>query len=291
MRVYIKYIVFLLFCTFQGEAKRLHDYENHASTERITYSEKTSVQSTVTIISWLIIIGFFINLIPFLQWIKKQKPTSEFMMYQVRGRFTYFSVLAWIDAIEDGLGKQLKKKRILLANWQVIAAQRNRPYIVYKPQVEKLLSLASFGESPRFTAFSRMQLYTRIVYIWSLVILFVPVNYAVAYFTMDTSNYFAGILLGLFAGVLPGFLFFIAVKWIFNFILEIVGISWIDSRGDAGYLHELMHQFSGVYNGHWDSIVWDDGMKNTISGLDRTKETMEFIKSNLFIGKGSQGSW
>tara|TARA_B110000211_G_scaffold217644_1_gene261702 strand:- start:198 stop:1073 length:876 start_codon:yes stop_codon:yes gene_type:complete len=291
MRLYLRYIVFLLFFTFQGEAKRLHDYERQDTSEGLTYSEKKTVQSTVTTISWLIIIGFFINLIPFLQWIKKQKPTSEFMMYQVRGKFTYFSVLAWVDAIENGLGRQLKKKRILLANWQVVASRKKRPYAVFKPHVEKLLYLASFGNSPRLTAFSRMRLYPRIVYIWSLVILFVPVNYGVSYFTIETSNYFSGMMLGLMAGAIPSLLLFKVVKWVFNFTLEVVGISWIDSKGDAGYLHELMHQFSGIYNGHWDSIEWDDSMKASISGLDTSEETIEYIKTNLFSGKGSNGSW
>ena len=291
IRSCLKYIIFLLLFTIQGEAKSINqDIEYHAD-KGLTHYEGKSIQSSVEVVSWLIVIGFFVNLFPFVTWVKRQKPTSEFMMYQVRGSFTYFSVLAWLDAIEKGLGKPLKKQRILLANWQVITSRKKKPFAVFKPHVEKLLYLVSFGGNRRKVSFSRMRLYPRVVYIWSLIVFFVPVNYAVSYFTLDSSSYLTGILLGFFAGIIPGLFFFVATNAICNFILQLVGNFWINKKGDAGYLHELMHQFSGVYNGHWNTLEWDDNVRTEISGLDTSEETLEYIKTKLFSGKGSKGVW
>lgn len=242
-------------------------------------------------ISWLIVIGFFVNLIPFVLWVNKQKPTSEFMMYQVRGRFSYFTVLAWLDAIENGLGKTLNRKRIQLANWQVISSQKRRSYAVFKPHIEKTLYLASFGVDPRSMAFSRMRLYSKIVYIWSLVILFIPINFFVFYFYKELSNYIIATIVGVIVGIVPGLMLFNLVKKIFNSILNSVANFRIRKKGDAGYLHELMHQFSGIYNGHWNTVDWNDTEKTKITGLDTTNETLDYIKFNLFKGKGSQGNW
>jgi len=293
MKVHLRYIIFLMLFSFQGKAQApdYNTYEFKKEEQGLTYYQEKHLENTVLYLSWSIIIVFFVNLIPFILWIKKQKPTSEFMMYQVRGKFSYFSVLAWVDAIERGLGKPLKKQRILLANYYVISTQKNRPFAIYKPHIENALYLASFGENKRATAFHRMRIYPQIVFIWSIIILFVPVNYAVVHFTMETSSYGAGVFAGFFTGVVPGMFAFTVTKRISNSILKLVGNSWIKSKGDAGYLHELMHQFSGVYNGHWNPIKWDDSVKNKISGLDTSNETMDYINFAFFKGVGSKGSW
>tara|TARA_B100000795_G_scaffold240608_1_gene202875 strand:+ start:479 stop:1360 length:882 start_codon:yes stop_codon:yes gene_type:complete len=293
MKVFLSYMILLMLFSFQGKAQTLayKTYEFEKEEQDLTYYRVEYLEKTLLYLSCSIIISFFVNLIPFIFWIKKQKPTSEFMMYQVRGKFSYFSVLAWVDAIEKVLGKPLKKQRILLANYYVISTQKNRPFAMYKRHTENTLYLASFGENKRATAFNRMRIYPQIVFIWSVLILFVPINYAVVRFSMETYSYGVGIFVGFFTGVVPGMFAFTFTKRIANYILNLVGKYWIRINGDAGYLHELMHQFSGVYNGHWNPIEWDDSVKNKISGLDTSKETIEYINFTFFKGGGSKGHW
>lgn len=292
MKNYIFHIVFVLLLANQGIAQ-VETYPEYEVLEYdgFSYSEKKVILKTAAYMSWTIIGAFFLFLVPFVLWVKKQKPTSEFMVYQVRGKYSYYTVLAWLDAIEKALGTELKKHRILLANYYVISKQKNRPFEMYKKSIEKSLNLLSFGEDRRRVAFQRMRIYPRIFYILNVLLLFVPVNYFVLVFTIDTESYVAGIFAGFFTGIVPGMMLFVVSKRIANSILLKVGNSWIKKQGDAGYLHEVMHQLGGVYNGHWRVLDWDDTTKTEISGLDTSNETMEYINFTFFKGGGSKGSW
>lgn len=213
------------------------------------------------------------------------------MMYQVSGKFSYFSVLAWADAIEKRLGQSLKKQRILLANYHLISAQKNRPFAMYKRHTENTLYLAYFGENKIATAFKRMLTYPQIVFIWSVLTLFVPINYAVFRFSMLTYSHGSRVFADFFTGVVPGMFAFIFRKRLANYMLNLVGKYWRRIKVDAGYLHELMDQFSGFYNVHWSPIEWDDSVKNKISGLDTSKETIDYINFAFLKGGGSKVHW
>lgn len=241
--------------------------------------------------SLFLVLGFFINIIPFSRWIKRQKPTMELSLYQVRGKFTYFNVLAWIEVMEHSLGYVFKVERRKLSLFNERAIKRNKPFSIYTTKVNEYLYMRSFGDSPRSIALKRMKGYAKVVYAWNLLLFFTPINYAVWYWRAETGSYGTALFIGFFAGLIPGWILWGVGRWIINFILLEVGNSWIRSKGDAGYLHELMHQFTGAHNSYWAPLEWSDTSKTEISGLDGTDYTMGNINFKESSKGGSKGSW
>lgn len=242
-------------------------------------------------LSLLICVGFFINFIPFIRWVKKQKPTMELSLYQVRGKFTFFNVIAWIEVMEHSVGYEFKEERRKMSLFYQRALKRGKPFAIYANTVNEYLYMKSFGNSPRSIALKRMKLYPRVVYIWTLLLFFAPINYAVWYWKAETGSYAQGLATGFFAGLIPGWFLWGVGRMIMNSVLINVGNSWIRKRGDAGYLHELMHQFTGVHASYWAPLDWEDTWKTKISGLDGTDYTMGNINFKDSPQGGSQGSW
>lgn len=258
------------------------------------FEEPNIGRLSVTIVGYLsffICLGFFVNFMPFAAWIKKQKPTMELSLYQVRGKFTYFNVLAWVEVMEHSLGCIFKAERRKLSLFNERAQKRNKPFSIYTTRVNEYLYMKSFGKSPRSIAFKRMKLYPRLVYVWTLLLFFAPINYAVWYWSEKTGSYSEGMKYGFFAGLIPGMFLWGVGRMILNSYLIGVGDLLIKRNGDAGYLHELMHQFTGMHGSYWAPLDWNDTSRTEISGLDGTAYTMGNINFEKTPMGGSKGSW
>jgi len=69
----------------------------------------------------VLVVGFLINLPFFLYWAKRQKGSDEVLFYNVEGKFTYFSVLVWIDQIESLYKSPLTMERKRIEHYYSIS--------------------------------------------------------------------------------------------------------------------------------------------------------------------------
>lgn len=194
--------------------------------------------------------------------------------------------------MEKVLPQKLTRERKIIQGWKKKSDEERKPFYRYRSHVKNLLYLKSFGKNVRRTAFKRMALYPKLIYIWHWLMTLSVINCCSWYLLTDTHlNYMEVASISIVVGLIPALVIFNFGRTIISGLLVGDAKFCIREKGNAGFYHELLHQFDGVYNGYFDELEWNDSRKSKLSGLDGSAPTKAFIKSNYFKGGSSAGTW
>lgn len=209
------------------------------------------------VLAVLVIVGFLVNIPFYIHWLKQQKPSRELFLYNVRGKYTYYSVLDLISRIENETGTKLKFERKKIAAFKAVCDKRNVPIKAYKKKIHRLLKDKAFGKKMMRTSFKRMPQYTKVTAVWNLLILLAIVNAFVNSFDPPGA---IGRLVLLVLGTLISIPIWLGVHRTFNSSLKGAAERWSESKKEPAGLHLAMAQFWGFTGGlFWKDLVWQEG--------------------------------
>lgn len=203
-------------------------------------------------ISFLIILSFLINIPFFIRWAKLQKGSKEVLFYNVEGKFTYLSIILWIEQIERLYNKPLIKERKKIEKFYNIAQKGGQSIKIYKRKIHDILLIKAFGKNMVRNAFNRMDNYSKVVFIWDWAIYFSVIYCAICLFSIDTS-WVTAVIAGVLAGNIVAAPLWLICHLIFNHSLKKASRKAIKKGGGLG-MRIIMAQFYGAFGG----IVWKD---------------------------------
>ena len=200
----------------------------------------------------VLVVGFLINLPFFLYWAKRQKGSDEVLFYNVEGKFTYFSVLVWIDQIESLYKSPLTIERKKIEHYYSISNKANKALTIFSKKIHDELLIKAFGENMIRTAFNRMKLYSKLVFLLDISILLI-ILYSTILFISITTSWIAAVFMGTFMGIMIAAPIWLILHLILNHSLKRVAKRAIDN-GDGTALRIIMAQFFGAFGG----LLWKD---------------------------------
>lgn len=200
----------------------------------------------------VLVFGFLINLPFFLSWAKRQKGSDEVLFYNVEGKFTYFSVLVWIDQIESLYKSPLTTERKKIEHYYSISNKANKSLTIFSKKIHDELLIKAFGENMIRTAFNRMKLYSKLVFLLDISILLI-ILYSTILFISITTSWIAAVFMGTFMGIMIAAPIWLILHLILNHSLKRVAKRAIDN-GDGTALRIIMAQFFGAFGG----LLWKD---------------------------------
>jgi len=214
--------------------------------------ENVSKFYRAVILALILIASFLINVPFFLKWAKKQKGSDEVLLYNVEGNFTYLTVLLWIERIEEFNGKFLLRERSEVEKFYNVAKKGKTSIKNYKRKIHDILLIKSFGKNIVRTAFARMDIYTKITYLWDIAIYLSIIYAAVCVLSIDYS-WTLSVFVGLFVGNIVAAPVWLICHLIFNHSLKSVARNQI-KKGDGIGLRIIMAQLYGGFAG----VIWKD---------------------------------
>lgn len=219
---------------------------------------------------WLFVIvyiGFWVNIYFFLKWAKKQPGSDEVFLYNVNGKYTYFNVLLWLDRLEEMYKKPLTKERKKIEDLYNKASKANKAISIYKNKIHDILLIKAFGPKMIRTAFSRMKLYSKVVFIWNVAIPLLVFNIFIQFFSIIMGQVQAAIV-GVIIGIMVAAPLWLAPHLVLNDRLKSLLKKNLNKSSGPG-LRILMAHFYGVFGGvFWRDMYWIDGKSNWLVGPD-----------------------
>jgi hypothetical protein len=246
---------------------------------------------------------FIVNIPFYIFWLSKQKHTKEAFLYNVEGKHSYDNVLDLINRIEVETKSELTKQRRIILIWKQNCDRKNAPLLVYKKKIHRLLKDEAFGENMATTAFKRMPIYSKVMALLDVGVLFSILN-AFAYGVsegMEESSVFARIM-GVIIGFIPAAPLWFIAHSIFNFGLKRAAEKSITIKQSAGYYQIAMAHFYGFFLGmFWKDVLWENKRNDFLlgpeylgygfGGFGNSFSGYGDFYGNDFEGDGAGGDW
>lgn len=234
----------------------------------------------------IIALGFLINLPFFIFWAKRQKGSEEVLFYNVRGKYTYLSVLDWVARLERLNKCHLKAQRQRIEEAFNRAQKVNKSIRIYTRQIHDVMLIKSFGKKMIRTAFNRMATYTKIVYLWDIAIYLSIINATILSLSVEY-DWGLAVVLGVLAGNIVAAPIWFVFHLIFNHWLKYVATKEIEKGKGVG-LRIIMAQFYGGFAG----LVWKDlhfikGQSSWLIGPEYVGWGIGFSSFSSFSSGGS----
>jgi len=244
-------------------------------------------------LAWIVLL---ISIPFFIKWSQKQKVQNEILLYQIRGKFTYFNVLLWLEHIENHFLVRhnfIRKKLETMRNTSI----RNKGGIAhfYRADIERMIFNAAFGKRRRINAYKRMAPLTKFYVAVLLAILFIPAFYAIPFWygyeppkLMDNGQPF--MLLGILMALITSLVMWLMIFYIFNFIIYWLERYLVRRKGHAGYLHIISAQLDGFFKGIWYRSNFPQAALMKLSDITFEDKNTEVVFED-FEGGSSKGNW
>lgn len=214
--------------------------------------------SLALILALVIFIGFFINIPFYINWLKHEQPSNEVFLYMVKGRFTYLNVLDLISRIENETGQKLGYERKRIEYFYNNSQKRGIAFKKYRQRIYRLLRKKSFGEKSIITSIKRMPKYTRVVFIWDIMVFWSCINVGVCFAAEKMSVFYASLCGGVFA-LMPAVFIWFFCHVTFNNALKHSTSKRIKNKSSIPF-RIAMAQFWAVTGGlFWRDVYWMDG--------------------------------
>ena len=149
----------LLFFFFESRARIyfFHGGDSHLRREDILFIREFFKNN------FLLSLFNLFYLIPFSFWVKNQTITSEILLYQIRGKFTFFNLKLWVEKIENKRGLRLNSLRKRLQLYANKSRDKGLSLRYYKSVITREIFKNSFGKKRRKVAFKRMRKNTKLL--------------------------------------------------------------------------------------------------------------------------------
>lgn len=204
------------------------------------------------IFALIVCLGFLINIPFFIRWAKKEEGSDEVLLYNVEGKFTYLSIVMWIDRMEALYSKPLTKQRKEIERLYNIAQKGNRSISIYKRKVHDILLIKAFGPKMIRTALGRMKNYSKVTYAWDVAVYLSVIYSMICMFSIEY-NWGVSLLRGLIVGNIVAGPVWLVCHLIFNHSLKTATRKGI-KKGEGAGLRIIMAQFFGGFGG----FIWKD---------------------------------
>ncbi len=229
----------------------------------LNYEQRIFIADVIFFI-FLACIVLLISIPFFIRWSQKQKVQNEILLYQIRGKFTYFNVLLWLEHIENHFSvkhNSIRKKLEAMRN----AAVRNKGSLAhfYRGDIERMIFIPAFYAIPFWYGYEPPKL-------------------------MDNGQPF--MLLGILMALITSFVMWLMIFYIFNFIIYWVERYLVRRKGHAGYLHIISAQLDGFFKGIWYRSNFPQAALMKLSDITFEDKNTELVFED-FEGGGSKGSW
>lgn len=231
----------------------------------------------------------------FVVWTQKQRVTSEILLYQIRGKFTYYNVLLWIEQIERRFKTRLTsvRKKMELMNKNSEKRKKSIAHF-YKGDITRLLFALSFGPKRRRCAYARMHRFSKFYVLSLLFIVILPFFYTITFWWgytapqgfKDKNFMLIGFLIALITGVTLWLFIYIS----FNITMYFVEMYLVKRKGHAGYFHIFSAQMDGFFKGIWYRKPFPQAALMRLTDIE-IKDGRTDIVFNDFKGGGAGGSW
>lgn len=222
----------------------------------------------------------------YIRWATNKKMTPEILLYQIRGKFTRYNVLLWLERIENELGY----KQVGLRNKITKIAQsfnfRKRPFSEIKTKLTEVIEKKSFGKYKRITAFKRMHKNTKLLLFGFLLQIIGPVIVIIQLYSHSMKFVFA-LMLGLTGGLFVSGLLAISIYNFFYLLFASVTEKVLKKNGHAGYLHISLVQLS-VFGFKFYKCPQSVLMAITDIEIENGESHISF---HNFKGNGAAGNW
>lgn len=225
--------------------------------------------------------------IVYIRWAAKQKITSEILLYQVRGKFTKYNLLLWIERIEGVIGKDLSKLKNKVGRLHKNARRSRLPVAVYRKKITKLIFKCAFGPNKKHTAFKRMHKNTKLLLISYLLQMVGSTVLIFKYLYQDGADVGLAIGLSIVSSLCLGIVFWLIIFSLLLLSFSIYTDILVEERGHAGYLHVSLAQLS-MFGWNFKAIPQRALMKLTDIEIENGKSKIVFTN---FRGGGSGGNW
>ena len=229
-----------------------HHLQNLSIKKEIAYPENIPRFNRAWIITILLVLTFLINIPFYIRWAKKQEGSREVLLYNVEGKFTYLSIILWIERLEELFEKPLKKERARVEQYYNIANKGNKSIKIFKRKIHDLLLIKAFGPKMIKTAFNRMAKYTRYTYVLDIMV-YVSILYTTVMYISINQHIGLAIVLGVFVGNIIAAPSWLICHLIFNGALKKSAKKEIKAGRGAG-MRIIMAQFYGAFGG----VIWKD---------------------------------
>lgn len=254
-----------------------HDSLNKSEIKHPEFIAKFKV---ARIISVLLIIAFAINIPFYIRWAKQQEGSEEVLLYNVEGKFSYLSIILWIERLEKLYTKPLKKERAKVERLFNIAERGGKSIKIYKRKIHDLLLIKSFGPKMIKTAFRRMDKYSRYTYLLD-VFIYLSILYTVICFLAINLHLGLAIVSGIFAGNIIAALTWLILHLIFNGMLKSAAKKEIKAGRGIG-MRIIMAQFYGAFGGvMWKDLYYIQGRSSWNLGGGVAKRGFGFKRSTV----------
>jgi hypothetical protein len=160
--------------------------------------------------------------------------------------------LVWIDQIERLYKTPLTKERKRIERYYSITSKANKPLTVFAKKIHDELLIKAFGKNIIRTAFNRMKLYSKLVFLLDISILLI-ILYSTILFVSIKSSWVSAVFMGTFMGIMIAAPIWLILHLILNHSLKRVTKTAVDN-GEGTGLRIIMAQFFGVFGG----LLWKD---------------------------------
>ncbi len=220
--------------------------------ENIPRFERARIFAFIVCLSFLINIPFFIN------WAKKETGSDEVLLYNVEGKFSYLSIVMWIDRMERLYEKPLSKERREIERFYNVSNKAKRSISLYKRKIHDILLIKAIGPRMVKTAIRRMNNYSKLTYAWDVAVYLSVIYAMICMFSIEMS-WMSSLLIGLVVGNIVAAPVWLVCHLILNHSLKSATRKGIKSGEGVG-LRIIMAQFYGAFGGlFWKDLYYIQG--------------------------------
>lgn len=245
---------------------------------------KSLILTSLGLLLVIVVYGFQL-----VKWAKKQNSTLDIFLFQVRGRFSYYTVLEWINKIEIETPASLPEVSNYLEKIYRICLKKKKPIRLYKPKLDQLVEKKFFRKIKYYGVFfKRMKWPTKILMLLIMLWFLLPVIFMLQ-FSINVEKYPVGQLGGVIIGIVAS-IFFIPFWRLIRLPFKRALKNNKRNREDLGLLHEESYKLSSTLLGLIHPIPLLEMYNSKITGFDFVEESLKQIKKD-FGGGSSTGSW
>ena len=224
-------------------------------------------------------------LIPFSFWVRKQSITQEILLYQIRGKYTFFNIKLWIERVENERGTRLNGTRKRIGKIVRNAQKVNARLSLWKKHIDKQILKSAYKGS-----FKRMHKNTRLLIYGQLAQVVISTILSIKFWLGVLRDEVAAFFLGFCTAFFIGVVYWMVSNLIFGLIFRLVVKSIVSIKGHAGYWHVISGQMRGFYGGFWPKVEIPQKALMAISDIEIEEGSTKVVFKD-FKGGGAKGNW